>query len=182
MDDQDLDPTLRRAVEELRRPVRFDPGFDARVLAGIRRPARPALLDWLLRPRLSPLGGLILAGAAAAGAIILTRPAPVATPTVVPVSATGATAATGRQVQFVLAARGAQHVTLVGDFNDWDPSATPLRAVPGPDGLWSVQVPLAPGRHEYAFVVDGRRWLADPSAPRSTDDDFGTPNSVVTVS
>jgi hypothetical protein len=43
-----------------------------------------------------------------------------------------------------------------------------------------VEVPLEPGRHEYAFVVDGERWLADPAAP-TTGGDFGTPNSVVTV-
>ena len=50
-------------------------------------------------------------------------------------------------------------------------------------GLWTVDIPLAPGRYTYAFVVDGRRFMADPAAPRSVGggDDFGTPTSVVTV-
>ncbi len=42
-------------------------------------------------------------------------------------------------------------------------------------------MPLAPGRYQYAFVVDGRRFVADPAAPRAVDDDFGQPSSVVTV-
>jgi 1,4-alpha-glucan branching enzyme len=46
--------------------------------------------------------------------------------------------------------------------------------------LWTVTIPLAAGRHRYAFLVNGARWLADPSAPRAQDD-FGAPSSVVTV-
>ena len=83
-------------------------------------------------------------------------------------------------VQFVLLAPGAQRVTLVGDFNDWDPQATPLRRSPS-GGAWSTAVELRPGRHRYAFVIDGEQWIADPAAPPAPDDDFGTPGSVVTV-
>jgi 1,4-alpha-glucan branching enzyme len=82
-------------------------------------------------------------------------------------------------VQFVLVAPGASAVTLVGDFNDWDFSATPLQPA-APGGLWSVTIALPAGRHHYAFVVNGREWRADPVAP-SAPDDFGTQNSVVTV-
>jgi 1,4-alpha-glucan branching enzyme len=66
-----------------------------------------------------------------------------------------------------------------GDFNDWDPTATPMRA--SANGVWSVVFPLAPGRHEYAFVVDGKQWAIDPAAPSPSADDFGSPNSVITV-
>jgi 1,4-alpha-glucan branching enzyme len=56
----------------------------------------------------------------------------------------------------------------------------PLR--PTADGaVWSVTVPLTPGRHEYAFVVDGTDWVPDPAAPPAPGADFGEPNSVVTV-
>jgi 1,4-alpha-glucan branching enzyme len=48
-------------------------------------------------------------------------------------------------------------------------------------GVWTIEMPLAPGRHRYAFVVDGGQWLPDPAAPRAAGDDFGTPSSVVTV-
>jgi hypothetical protein len=81
-------------------------------------------------------------------------------------------------VRFVLADAGARTVTLVGDFNAWAKQATPLRMAK--PGIWSAQVALGPGRHEYAFVVDGKRWVADPAAERLADD-FDTPSSVVTV-
>ena len=70
-------------------------------------------------------------------------------------------------------------ISIVGDFNDWDPAATPLQRVDG-HGWWVV-VNLRPGRYRYSFVVDGTRWIADPSAPRAADNDFGTENSVVTI-
>ena len=81
-------------------------------------------------------------------------------------------------VRFVLADPGARTVSLVGDFNAWAKRATPLRV--SKPGVWSAQVALPPGRHEYAFVVDGKRWVADPAAERLADD-FDTPSSVVTV-
>jgi hypothetical protein len=84
-----------------------------------------------------------------------------------------------RAVEFVLRTSADSTVAVVGDFNDWDPRATPLRAAS--DSLWSVVVPLRPGRYRYTFVVDGTRWRRDPSAPRALEDDFGTPTSVITV-
>jgi len=37
-------------------------------------------------------------------------------------------------------------------------------------------VPLEPGVHDYAFVLDGERWVVDPDAPQ-VDDDFGGANN-----
>jgi AMP-activated protein kinase-like protein len=88
-------------------------------------------------------------------------------------------ASEARSVEFVLRTTADSAVALVGDFNDWDPRATPLR--PTADGLWTVVIPLRPGRYHYTFVVDGTRWRQDPGAPRSLEDDFGTPTSVITV-
>lgn len=99
-------------------------------------------------------------------------------------SAPGRTAAhparhdTVYMVRFVLADANAHTVSLVGDFNDWAKHATPL--TPVKPGVWTAQVALPAGRHEYAFVVDGQRWVADPAAVRVADD-FDTPSSVVTV-
>jgi 1,4-alpha-glucan branching enzyme len=83
-------------------------------------------------------------------------------------------------VKFVLVAPQAARVSLVGDFNRWDPAATPMERTPT-GGTWSVVVPLSAGRHEYAFVVDGKQWLPDPSAPIAPVDGLGAPNSVVLV-
>ena len=70
-------------------------------------------------------------------------------------------------------------MALVGDFNDWDSRATVLSR--GTGGVWSVVVPLQPGRFTYSFVVDGKVWHADPEAPLASHD-FGRPSSVVYVS
>ena len=80
--------------------------------------------------------------------------------------------------QFVLVAPQAASVSLVGDFNDWDPARSPMQTA---HGVWATVVPLAPGRYRYAFLVNGSEWRADPGAPAARDDEFGTPSSVVTV-
>ena len=82
-------------------------------------------------------------------------------------------------VRFVLVDRQASSVQLVGDFNEWTKGATHL-APSGAPGVWAVSVALTPGRHEYAFIVDGKRWVIDPLAIKSSDD-FGTESSVIRV-
>jgi 1,4-alpha-glucan branching enzyme len=89
------------------------------------------------------------------------------------------TTAAGHATRFTLVAPGASVVTLVGDFNDWSAEATPMTDASG--GLWTVTIPLGPGRYRYAFLVDGDVWTPDPEAPRAVDDDFGRPNSVLTI-
>jgi hypothetical protein len=83
-------------------------------------------------------------------------------------------------VQFTLRDVRASQVALVGDFNGWSQTATLLE--PGEEpGTWSVTVPMPSGRHVYAFVVDGQRWMTDPRAPKARDLDFGRENSVLIV-
>jgi hypothetical protein len=72
----------------------------------------------------------------------------------------------------------ARAVALVGDFNGWDTDATPMSRQ-GEGRTWAARIPLAPGRHEYAFVVDGQRWVIDPLAPQVPDAGFGPTNTVV---
>jgi len=83
-------------------------------------------------------------------------------------------------VQFVLDARGASSVALVGDFNAWDTSTTPL-VRDSVTGVWSTVIDVTPGRHVYAYVVDGEKWTLDPRAPKTKDTDYGTEQSVVIV-
>jgi hypothetical protein len=161
--------------------------IDGQIMTRVRRTPRARLIAmraWWLRPRLvkvSPLGGLL--GAAAAAVLLLVangrRPAEHATEATSRIAAEQPRAAS-RTIQFVLAAPSASQVSLVGDFNGWDATATPLQPV-GAGGTWIVQVPLSPGRHEYAFVINGSQWLADPTAPRAPLNEYGPPNSVVTV-
>ena len=97
-------------------------------------------------------------------------------PTVVETSTSPASL---RPVQFMFVAPSANRVALVGEFNDWDPAATPMLRAPG--GAWHVVLPLNTGRHVYAFVVDGTSWVADPQAPLAPERWFGAGNSVLLV-
>ncbi|HVZ77518.1 MAG TPA: isoamylase early set domain-containing protein [Gemmatimonadaceae bacterium] len=106
--------------------------------------------------------------------------APTEQPTAVAAKAQLPVHDTIHEVKFVVVAPQASHVALVGDFNNWNPSATPMTRTPT-GGTWSVSVHLDPGRHVYAYVVDGKQWMADPSAPLAPEDGFGVPNSVVLV-
>jgi hypothetical protein len=87
--------------------------------------------------------------------------------------ATGATS-----VRFVIVAPHASRVALVGDFNGWSPTAMPMQRSNG--DAWVRDVELEPGRHAYAFMVDGE-FQIDPSAPRAAEDDFGIPSSALVV-
>jgi hypothetical protein len=81
-----------------------------------------------------------------------------ATPTAKGVSAR---ASVGSGVLFILPAPNATVVSLVGSFSEWEPM--PLTD-DDHDGIWTTQVPLPPGRYEYAFIIDGRWFGQDPSA------------------
>lgn len=157
-----------------------DPNIDSwpaiRRRLGNSFPSRRRLraLHWLLAPRriefrLRPAYGL-------AAAVLL-----MAALTVPRLLRTGTPAgvATAQQVfvQFRLEAAGASQVSLAGDFTGWKPAYALRRSNPG---VWTVVVPLDPGIHDYAFVIDGRRWIPDPLAP-AVSDGFGGMNSRLAI-
>lgn len=160
----------------LKSKVPIGDDFDAKVMAAVAEAARP----WWQRRinvSVSPLRGLALAAGFGAlmvlgGVQLGQRSAPVAV-------VAEARVDTVHLVRFVIAAPGAQSVSLAGDFNGWSRNATPLEDVDG-QGQWSVTLPLTPGRHEYAFLVDGQRWMADPFAAEARDE-FGQVSSVLRV-
>jgi hypothetical protein len=144
-------------------------------------PARRAAA-WLLAPRpvrIRPVVALAAAAALVVAAARVGGRAP-AGRAPAPTALTAAAAAESAPVRFMLVAPAATTVSLVGDFNDWQAAVTPMASTVA-DGLWTVTVPLAPGRYRYAFLVDGATWVPDPDAPRAIDDDFGRPNSVLTI-
>jgi hypothetical protein len=51
----------------------------------------------------------------------------------------------------------------------------------GTSGFWSATLLAKPGRHTYAFLVDGVTLMADPRAPRARSPDFGGDASVLMV-
>ena len=160
---------LTVATEMLREPPAMS--VADRVMAEVRRavPVPPAgaarrLARWLARPRavtvrLRPAWTLALAAALAALVFL-------------PLGQSAAPDAQEGIAQFVGHFPGARSVDVVGSFNDWRRGALPLRDEDH-DGIWHGAVVLPTGQHEYMFVVDGERWVADPLAGRYVDDGFG---------
>ena len=84
----------------------------------------------------------------------------------------------GGRVVFGIEAPADAKVYIVGDFNGWDPEATPLEYTS--HGTWEVSLPIDPGEYEYKFIVDGRR-LLDPSNPDEVSGGDGSVNSRLKV-
>ena len=84
-----------------------------------------------------------------------------------------------RAMNFICNAPTAQSVALVGDFNQWNSSAHPMKKMP--DGAWLLTVELKHGHHRYAFLVDEVLTL-DPRAQGITRNDQGERVSLVPVS
>jgi 1,4-alpha-glucan branching enzyme len=80
-----------------------------------------------------------------------------------------------KKVQFEFPAPEAQKVYLAGDFNNWDPSANPMKK--DKKGIWKTALSLKPGRYEYRFLVDGN-WENDPSCRGCVPNEFGSQNCV----
>ena len=83
-------------------------------------------------------------------------------------------------ITFALRAPQVTTVALVGDFNSWDPRATPMRRQ-GQGDLWTAQVELSDGLHSYAYVIDGADWQPDPGAPLTAEAPFGRRSSIIVV-
>jgi hypothetical protein len=178
-DDPIEDGVLQRVVAELRRPVRLDPALDQRALDEIRAEAA----GWPASPTGYRWGAWLAGGAIAAGLLlaVLPRSGPREPAMAVSPAVETTAGADGRPIYLRLEAPASSRVAVVGDFNDWDPAATPLRPT-GDDRTWVVELRLKPGRYHYTFLIDGRRWARDPSEPAAAESDFGAPVSVLTVS
>lgn len=87
--------------------------------------------------------------------------------------------ASRHRVNLFCDAPAARSVSVIGDFNDWQPAATPMQRMP--DGRWMVSLDLAHGYHQYLFLVDGRPML-DPNATGRARNERNEPVSLIAVS
>lgn len=84
-----------------------------------------------------------------------------------------------KPVNFWCLAPQAASVSVVGDFNNWDGNANPMRRQP--DGSWTIQATLTHGHHQYYFLVDGHPTL-DPRAQGVTRNARNERVSMIAVS
>lgn len=202
MSGADRDRVVQRAVDELRNLPRTDPAVIARVVAaaGAAR-VSPADAETTVEfDRARKTRRWMLVGVAAVAAFAgfgLSRARGSFTPTAAIAPQAASVASTTQSLelqpvasnaadalplskQFVFHRRGARNVSVVGDFNRWNPeSARMTRAADG--DLWSITVPVLPGRHMYGFMVDDSLFVLDPREPTGRDADLGVEASVIIV-
>jgi hypothetical protein len=85
---------------------------------------------------------------------------------------------TNGTVRFRIHAPEATTVSVAGDFNGWDKSRHLMQDTGG--GWWEISVQLAPGSHQYAYVIDGE-WITPPTAEVTVEDGFGGRNGLLIV-
>ncbi|GAB4420669.1 MAG: hypothetical protein Kow00106_17300 [Anaerolineae bacterium] len=87
------------------------------------------------------------------------------------------------KVEFIVPdaiAANAESVYLVGDFNNWDESATPMTRYK--NGKFKVTLDLEPNReYQFRYLVNGSQWHNDWDADRYVANPFSGDNSVVST-
>lgn len=72
----------------------------------------------------------------------------------------------------------AEAISVVGEFNDWDPSKHPMKRSKG--GGFSKSLKLDCGaRYQFRYLIDDSIWANDPEADDYVPTPFGCDNSVV---
>jgi hypothetical protein len=177
---------MEAALGEIAGPLRGAPvpELTERVMRALPpRPApRPSAWErvqrWMWAPRefaftFRPAYALAgLATAALAGVLLLSPPSN-RIDSSAPLSVAMTSPSPRVYVQFRLDVNDASRVEVAGSFTGWEPTVELHERTPG---IWTALVPLDPGVHDYTFVIDGRRWIPDPTAPQVSDD-FGGTNS-----
>jgi 1,4-alpha-glucan branching enzyme len=83
------------------------------------------------------------------------------------------------KVTFTLPRTGHRTVSVVGDFNGWDPEAHRLKQ--RSNGMLSVAVPLPPGTYRFRYLADGGIYFDDENADWHEPNEHGSTNGVLVV-
>ena len=78
------------------------------------------------------------------------------------------------------AAPEAQGVTIVGEFNNWNTTETPLKRTENGDFTITLELPCN-AEYRFRYLIDGTRWENDWCADRYIPNNFGCDDSVVVV-
>ena len=189
MSDHEHDAFIDEIASELKRPVRLSENFDARVMSAVRTSHLSVVRGSgahsapgsrrVLFPALASL-----AAAAALVFVVMRAPSDDSVNTAGGPNGTVTQVADAGERVFLqdvtisVYLPKAKSVGVMGAFNDWDASRTPM--VRAKDGTWTITLRLLPGSYEYQFLTDGSMRMTDPNAP-ATDSEFGEANSVLTV-
>ncbi|MBN1413346.1 MAG: hypothetical protein JW969_21065 [Spirochaetales bacterium] len=80
------------------------------------------------------------------------------------------------EIRFSFSSYSGRSVSLVGDFNNWDPFMHPMLETR--PGHYEISLRVSPGRHMYYFLVDGEKKL-DPAVSDMVFDKEGNYFSLI---
>jgi hypothetical protein len=83
----------------------------------------------------------------------------------------------GQDVSFILDTD--ERVSVIGDFNRWDPHAHPL--VADASGRRVATASLAPGSYAFRYLAEGGRFFDDPDADSYADNGYGETHGVLDI-
>jgi len=159
-----------------------DPGLPDRIMAQLR-PARPGVLKRIYRWSRTPMTFSVSPAFGMLALCLLVLPAGLVflnsyhaqAPELLSRQGDGQT-----PVFFQFKDSAAQSVSVIGTFNNWDPKGYEMSRNPV-TGDWVFKTKLAPGKHDYVFLVDGEKVYTDPNADLHQKDEYGNSNSVLFV-
>jgi 1,4-alpha-glucan branching enzyme len=78
------------------------------------------------------------------------------------------------------AAKSASSVNLVGDFNNWDTNANPMKGLKS--GEYKLTLNLNSGReYRFKYLIDESNWENEWNADKYVRNEYGSDDSVIIV-
>jgi 1,4-alpha-glucan branching enzyme len=75
---------------------------------------------------------------------------------------------------------GAEKISVVGDFNEWDPEAAPLKR--GKNGSFKATISLKPGTtYRFRYLLDNETWENDSQADGYAPNPYGGDDSLLEI-
>ena len=81
------------------------------------------------------------------------------------------------KVTFALA-DAEQHVSVVGDFNEWDPLANPLEQDSSGRRSVTAELPVGASYH-FKYLAEDGAWFCDPDVAECQLNEYGEMNSLL---
>lgn len=77
------------------------------------------------------------------------------------------------------AAKGAKTIFVVGDFNEWSETASPMKALKSGDFTTVLELDTSKAEYQFRYLYDGQTWENDWEADAYVDNGAGAENSVI---
>ncbi len=77
-------------------------------------------------------------------------------------------------------ANGAKKIQVLGDFNNWNLKAKPMKSLKSGDFTQTVE--LETGKeYQFRYLIDGEQWINDLEADAKVANEFNSENDVIST-